>query len=101
MDIDVLLSDALGPARKQLKWEQTYRKQLAENEIDVTSPDRSVTVTQTCAGEVIKVDIAPGTFDKTDEKSFAKLLSATLQAGRRTGRQVAEQLTHQALQGRE
>ena len=76
---------------------RTLIEQMQTGEIDVWSRDRKVKITQTCAGDVKAIEISPGTFDEHDERSFAALLTTTLQAGRDIGRQAAEQLANEIL----
>ncbi|MGH2599659.1 MAG: YbaB/EbfC family nucleoid-associated protein [Dehalococcoidia bacterium] len=69
--------------------------------MEVRSPDRTVTITQTCGGEIVGIDIAAGAFDKHDERSFAKVLESALTTARRAGREAAEQLTQEVLEEQE
>lgn len=101
MDLDAVLDAHIDQARRELEYNRILREQLLTGELDVTSPDRTVKVTQNCAGEVRSIEIASGAFQKHDEASLAKLLVSMLQAGRRAGRQAAEKLTTDIMQEQE
>lgn len=101
MDIDALLAEHLGPVRRKFERDKVLAEQLRTVEMEIRSPDRTVTIKQTCAGEILDVEIAPGAFAKHDERSLAKILTAALQSGRRTGRQAAEQFADEIMQEQE
>lgn len=101
MEIEALLAEHLGPARRQLERRRILREQMLTGEIELQSPDRTVKITQTCAGEVVAIDIAPGTFERYDERSFAKILTSALQTARRAGHQAAEQMTDEIVREQE
>lgn len=100
MEIEARIAEHLEPARRELERQRILVEQLETVEIDVRSPDRTVTITQTCAGEVTDVVIAPGAFDKHDESSLANVFKKTLQAAREAGRHTAEKLTDDAIRTR-
>lgn len=93
VDMDALLAEHLGPVEREFERERTFREQLVTAEVEVRSPDKTITVTQTCAGEIRDIRIAPGAFGKHDERSLAEALKKALQDGREVGRQAAVQLT--------
>jgi DNA-binding protein YbaB len=100
-EVEAFLAEHLEPARRKLERRRTLIEQMQTGEIGVWSRDRKVKITQTCAGEVKAIEISPGTFEEYDERSFAALLTKTLQAGREIGRQAAERLTDEVLQEKE
>jgi Uncharacterized protein conserved in bacteria len=101
MNIDALVAEHLEPARRELERSRVLREQMMTAEVDIQSPDRTLTITQTCGGEVLRVRISQGAFDTHDENSLAKVIEDALKAARRAGRQVAEQLADQIMQERE
>lgn len=101
MELEAYLAEHLEPARRQLDRRRVLREQMQTGEVSVRSPDRSVTVTQTCGGEVLKIEIARGTFERHSEDSLASALTKALQAAYKAGRQAAEQLTDEVMREQE
>lgn len=100
-EIEARIAEHLEPARRDFERQRLLIEHMETVEVDIRSPDQTVKITQTCAGQVVNVEIAPGAFDKHDERSFAMVLKKALDAGREAGRQVAEKLTEEALQAHE
>ena len=99
-ELEALIAEHLEPARRKLARDKILFDQLRTSEIEVTSPDRTVKIAQTCAGEILSVEIVAGAFDRYDEQSFSKLLTSAIKAARNVGRQAAEQFTDEILQKR-
>ncbi|MGH3741885.1 MAG: YbaB/EbfC family nucleoid-associated protein [Micromonosporaceae bacterium] len=97
LDIDALLAEHLGPAEREMQRRRALQEQLRSGEVEVRSPDRSVSITQTYGGEVLSVKITPGAFGQHDERSFEKVLENLLKTARKAGRQVAEKLADEVM----
>lgn len=101
MDVDALLAEYLGPVQRQFDRDLLLQRQLHKTELDVTSADRTVKISLTCAGEIIDIEFAPGALGKHTERSLAETLKNAIKAGREAGRKAAEQMTEKAIRERE
>lgn len=99
MDIEDIIAPHLAEAQRQVD-RALAQREVRKTEITAESPDRTLKITQTFAGETLKVEIADGAFDKHDERSFAKLLTDMLKATHKAARDTAEKMTDQVIRER-
>lgn len=89
-DPGILLRELTEKSKQMRAQAEAMRAELAEVVVDVTSPDRVVTVTVGAGGIMRGITVASGGHRSTPQQVVAAVLSAYGEGCRRAGQQAAD-----------
>lgn len=101
MDVAATIAESLIEAKREINRLKIMRTEVSRSEIQGTSPQQVVKVTQTLGGEIVKVEIRPGAFRDYDESSLSRMITELLHDTRKAALHSAKQLTEKILAERE